>query len=233
MDSQDKELKQGNTYYQNGVHLKTEMNILTFIDAWNNGKYDKNTPKEITSNWISVKPAEMQMASEAHEIGFFMGTTERGDYTTFQKALQNKYGEKIEISYQLINQRGVTPKIWENARKIAESDFPNAASREHKRIKFSHAPSALVLYTSERNEARKIRSEVMKEYGRLINGLWPTIEDGSKTRFIPLLPGYISNKNLFENIKNNLWTQSCTKAGDTFLDLQLRDIKEKKRLSKQ
>ena len=157
-----------------------------------------------------------------------MGTTERGVYTTFQKAIQAKYGKEIELSYQLINQRGITPKIWENARKIAESDFPNAGSREHKRIKFAHAPSALILYTSDKQKARQIRSNVMKEYGRLKNGLWPMIEDGSRTRFIPLLPGFIGNKKLFQNIKDNLWTQACTKAGDVTFDIQLNDIYEPK-----
>ena len=228
IDAPNKELKSGNTFYQNGIHIKTDITILKFIDKWNNGKYNKDLPIEIKKNWIAAKPAEMQNYSEAYEIGFFMGTIERGDYTTFQKSLQEKYGKEVELSYQLINQQGITSKIWENARKTAEADFPNPMSKEHKRVKFSNAPSALVMYTTDVNKTRQIRSAVMKEYGRLKNGLWPEIEDGSRSRFIPLLPGYINNKKLFQNIKENLWTQSCMKAGDITFDLQLKDIHQPK-----
>jgi len=228
IDTPVREFENGKTYYKNGLHFKSEMNVHDFVEAWNNNKYSIETPQHIKNNWMSIKQAEMQQSNVSYEVGYFMGTNERGQYKTIQQYLQKNHGNDIEISYQFINQPGITPKIWEQARKLAAMDYPNPQSREHKRIKFANAPSALVVYTTTAKRAKQLRSLMIEKYSKMINNTWPTMPDGSKMRFIPILQGYIKDNTLFKRLQKSLFKQSRMKAGEVTLDLKLKDIFEEK-----
>ena len=69
------------------------------------------------------------------------------------------------MSFQFVNQTGVTPRIWQYAREQAEYAFPNPYSKEHKKVKFEVAPSALVVYVSEKSKIKQSRRTLIKNMG--------------------------------------------------------------------
>ena len=131
------------------MRISTNMSVYEFTEKWSNQKYNKKTQSPF-SKWMSIKPAEMQKSDIAFPIGYFAGTSERGDYDTIAQNISKHTGVKAEISYQIVRQRGVSNEIWNFATEAALKDFPNPASKEHKRVKFSNAPLALVIYVGEK-----------------------------------------------------------------------------------
>ena len=214
----------GRTYYQMGVRLKSRIAISDFVEEWNRRKYSKETKIE----WKPIKAAEMQFSDKAYAIGYFAGTTERGDYKTIAESLKTVEGVPVEISYQFINQPGVTAKIWEDATYEAEKCFPNPNSREHKRVKFKLAPSALTVYVGNASTAIATRRRLVERYGMLKNKQWPVMADGSRMRFIPIVPGSPQNDVMNERLYNHMWMQAHSKAGEVNLGLNVWDIHEKK-----
>ena len=57
---------------------------------------------------------------------------------------------------------------------------------------------------------------------------WPTLEDGSKMRFVPMFVGEIESDEVYEKIADAMRMQATTKAGELRLDLKLTDLYEKK-----
>ena len=112
----------GEVYYGNGIRLKTHMNVDTFVEQWNNKKYDKmeNTPFK---DWKAVRRAEMQGYSTAYPIGYLAGSTERGFYDTIVKSLLNEFDNKIELSFQSVYQPGISTRVWKLARTTAKSNI--------------------------------------------------------------------------------------------------------------
>ena len=49
------------------------------------------TEKYPILKWVSMRPSEMQTSHTAYAIGYFAGTTERGDYQTINKTLLNTH----------------------------------------------------------------------------------------------------------------------------------------------
>ena len=86
------------------------MNIYKFTEQWSNNKY-LNNPKTPFQNWRQIKPAEMQGSDTAYAIGYFAGTSEQGDYTTINNHISEDAGARAEVSFQFVNQSGVTPRI--------------------------------------------------------------------------------------------------------------------------
>ena len=214
----------GKTYYRNGLHIKTECDLNTFVDVWNNKKYD-NDPKSPFKKWKSVKAAEMQRFDKSYAVGYFVGTVERGDYSTIEKQLQDEYGEAVEISFQMIEQKGVSAKVWQVARENAEKKVENPYSKEFKRQKFMNSPSGLVVYVGKQSLVKLVRRKMSQKYSKLVNNQWPIMNDGSRMRFIPILPGLARNKEIYKNLYKHLLTQAISKANDIKFDLNLWDIK--------
>ena len=68
-------------------------------------------------NTVMIKEAELQGSDEAIAIGYMIGTTKKGDCTTLNKEILIITGVKIEVSYQMVNQQGVSKKIWQLAKE--------------------------------------------------------------------------------------------------------------------
>ena len=213
----------GKTYYRNGLHIKTECDVNTFVDIWSNKKYDKD-PKSPFTKWKSIKAAEMQRFDRGYSVGYFVGTVERGEYSTIEKQLQDEYGEAVEISFQMIEQKGVSAKVWQVARELAEKKFENPYSKEFKRQKFMNSPSGLVVFVGKQSLVKSVRRKMCQKYSKLEKNQWPVMRDGSRMRFIPLLPGLVKNKEIYKNLYEHLLTQSISKANDIKFDLNLWDI---------
>ena len=217
----------GRQYYRNGLRLKTKMSIYEFTERWSNIKYLEKD-ELILKRWRPLKAAEMQSSHVAYPIGYFAATSERGDYETILNSISEDTGTNTEVSFQFVDQAGVSGKMWRYAREQAEASFPNPHSKEHKRVKFSYAPSALVVYVSDEKMIKDARRKLITKYGKLQEKQWPLMADGSKMRFIPIMMGKIKNKDVYEHLYQHLALQSVSKAGEVKLDLDMWDLKTKK-----
>ena len=121
----------GRTYYQVGIRVKTKFKKYHFIEKWNNMRYDAQRDPS-SRNWISIKASEVQESAEAHTVGYFAGSTERGYYDTLQEQLQEMCMHPVEISYQLLNQTTLTKSLWREARKSAATANKDPQSRAYK-----------------------------------------------------------------------------------------------------
>ena len=147
-------------YYQNGLRLKTKISVYEFTERWANIKYLVKE-EDILKKWQPMKHAEMQKNELAYPIGYFASTTERGDYDTIQKTISRETGVHTEVSFQFIDQMGVLPKMWRFTRERAEEAFSNLYSKEHKRVKFSYAPSALVVHVDDEKNIKSARRKMI------------------------------------------------------------------------
>ena len=166
----------------------------------------------------------MQKHEVAHPIGYMAGTTERGKYDTVIKSLMQEFNNEIEISYQTVFQPGVSQKVWNCAQRTAKQQYRNIYSKQHKIIKFAMAPTALVIYTNDASKAKAIRRELIKKYGTLMNEEWPTMEDKSKMQFIPIMKGYINDREVRSQLYEHLKHQATSKAGEVKLDFKYCDF---------
>ena len=218
---------EGKVYYNNAIRLSTRMSLDEFIDRWNFERYKEPT-KTLSNKWHTIKPAEMQNSAKAYPIGYMAGTTERGDYETVKKQLENEFQSKIEVSYQAIYQLGVSPGVWNLANKIAYNQYRNTNSKEYKRTKFSMAPMALVVYTGDQKHVKGLRSTFINKYGKIRNGIWPIMSDKSSMRFIPITQGYVKDDENRNKLFMHLKHQAASKAGEIKIPLKFGDIKEDK-----
>ena len=223
-------LIEGKVYYQNGIRIKTQMTVYEFTERWSNMRYnkDENRPK---IEWTPIKPAEMQSSDQAYPIGYFTGTTERGDYRTLNKTISEITDTNTEVSFQFVNQSGITPKIWQFARERAEMASDDPRSKLHKRTKFKYAPSALTVYVSDKAAIKEARRVLIKKYGKLEHGLWPVMPDGSRMRFVPIIFGNINENSInkkkqkvYKHLYDQMVLQSSSKAGEVLLDLEMWDL---------
>ena len=217
----------GKIYYRCGMCIQTEMEVYEFTERWCNNKYSKD-PNNPFCNWRPIRPAEMQKSHVAYPIGYFVGTTERGDYTTIQETISSVTGTETEVSYQFVNQDGVSQRVWKYAREQAELYYPDPVSKEHKRIKFSYAPSALVVYVAKKEAIKMARRTLVKKYGKLVENHWPIMPDGSRMRFVPIIMDGVKNKAVYKHLNEHLTLQAISKAGEIKLDLEMWDIHSKR-----
>ena len=142
-----------------------------------------------------MKPSEMQSSSTAYAVGYFTGSTERGDYNTLNKTLAELTEVKVEASFQTVNQNKVSATIWESAVRIAEKVDDNPKSRQHKSMKYKASPAALVVYVKKKEHVKTIRNILYDKYGVIENeNSWPTLPDGSKMVFTPILRGQLNDE---------------------------------------
>ena len=223
-------LIEGKIYYQNGIKLKTEMSVYQFTETWSNKRYASSDNGE-KIEWVPIKPAEMQRADIAYPLGYFVGTTERGDYRTINKAISEYTNTKTEVSFQFVNQSGVSPRVWQFAREQAMRADDDVRSKTHKRIKFRYAPAALTVYVSDKRAIKEARRKMIVKYGKLVNGQWPVMPDGSRMRFVPIMTGTVSEnainkkkQKVFKHLHEQLLLQASSKAGEILLDLEMWDL---------
>ena len=75
--------------------------------------------------------SEIQDSPTAYLIGIAAGSTECMETETINNKLSEAIGvEGVRASYQNIYQPGITPKIWQNAKKKAAATKTTRNSRE-------------------------------------------------------------------------------------------------------
>ena len=93
----------------------------------------------------------MQNFDTSYCIGYFAGTVDRGDYKTIAKQMQDEFGDAVEVSFQIIDQKEISSKVWQYAKEMAENEYENIYSPEYKRHKFLYSPSALAVYVGKQS----------------------------------------------------------------------------------
>ena len=98
---------------QKSVYHKSKT-VHTFTEQWNNNKYYYK--EEYPGlNHVAMRPAEMQSTHSSYAVGYFQGSTERGEYSTIKETLGEVTNVTTEASWQVVTQKEVSNRIWEHA----------------------------------------------------------------------------------------------------------------------
>ena len=107
----------------------------------------------------------------------------------------------------------------------AEEVNINPNSKEHKRIKFKNAPTALIVYVSEKQNVKLARRKLFDHFGEIDeSGQLPILPDGSKMIFSLIIQGPIKNNQAFNNLSDSLTLQAMVKADEILLPLNVSNI---------
>ena len=221
------QLTTNKTYYHYGIKIITTIPVIAFTEQWNNNKY-YHKEKYPCLTHVAMRPSELQASHSAYAIGYFQGSTERGEYTTIKSKLSEITQYDTEASWQIINQREVSNRTWANATAKAIEVQTNPNHKTHKRTKFKYAPSALVVHVARKEEVKESRMRLYEAYGKTRQGgQWPTMPDGSKMRFIPILRGEIEQKTT-EKLYKHMENHTKLKASEEAKEIGICDIHEEK-----
>ena len=118
-----------------------------FIEQWNNNRYHLKMTYPILES-MYLREAEMQTSNVFFPIGYFQGTTERGVYDIIKEELSQIMEVNTEASFQKVNHKRITPKVWEEATEIARSEYLSPNSKGFRRVRMTNAPYVLVVYVT-------------------------------------------------------------------------------------
>ena len=200
-----------------GFRVMTDLTKEQLINKWNASRKDEN--------YGYINEAEMQSSPKAHAIGFLQGSTPKMLTNSINGSLKNLHaGTKVEVSSQFIPYMdGLTNRAWENAKEKAENDTPNGVSKN--RMKNLYAPSAIVVYVSEREKAHEVTKQLLAKYGQNVKeNIW---ENGGQMRFIPIISKGVSENNK-EKIENMFTWHIHSKATEATMDLNITDLETPK-----
>lgn len=116
-------------YFQFGLRIETEQQVSNFIEQWNNNRYHLKMTYPILES-MYLREAEMQTLNVFFPIGYFQGTTKRGVYDTIKEELSQITEVNTEASFQKVNQKGINPKVWEEATEIVRSEYISPNTKE-------------------------------------------------------------------------------------------------------
>ena len=143
------------------------------------------------------------------------------------EALAEMTEVKLEISFQTVNQNRVSATIWDLAVKTAEKVDINPNSKAHKSMKYKAAPAALIAYVEKKEHVKSIRRLLYDNYGVIKDeNNWPTLPDGSKMMFTPILRGQL-NDELKEDLIENMVLHVDLKVDETLLNVDVKNIHTK------
>lgn len=213
-------------YYHFGLRIRTIKPVKSFTEQWNNNKYNM-TSKYPILQWVAMRPSEMQISSTAYAVGYFIGSSERGEYQTLNNEIKLLHtNTKVEASYQTINQDKVSSVLWDRANRRVESEGTSPTSKQARMIKYKFSPTALVVYVDKREHVKDVRRALFDKYGMLEdNNMWPTMPDGSKMLFAPILRGSLTDETINDLI-DSMDLQIAMKADEVLMDIKIKNIHE-------
>ena len=215
-------------YYHYGLRINTNKPVQEFTEQWNNNKYNLTKQYPILQ-WVSMRPSEMQTSSTAYAVGYFIGSSERGDYKTLSINLKTSFPQvKVEASFQTISQDKISSLIWEKANSKAEAADTSPKSKFARTIKYKFSPSALSVYVDKKEHVKTTRWTLYDKYGTIEDkNAWPTMPDGSKMLFVPILRGKL-NDEVIRDLTDSMDLQDELKADEVLLDINIQNIQEEK-----
>jgi hypothetical protein len=215
-------LQPGIPAYGIGVRFTTDLEKYEFINKWNLQKREYKQQNRVA---YTVTLAATQKSTKAFIIGIAVGSSEDQDFELLNARLEKETGIKgIEVSYQNINQIGITQEFWKLANSKASKVNSDKMSRDHLRMKYLWAPNALAIYVPSREEIAAARKIMIHKYGKTTNGNDPVWPDGSSMRFLPIKGSAIKNEKTKEIVRKRMAFHIWLKANEIILDTNLANI---------
>jgi hypothetical protein len=212
----------GSPVYGIGIHLSTNLTKHEFITRWNLNKqeYKKNNRAA-----YSISLAPMQNSPTAYIIGIAVGSTEKQEYEILNRKLSEETGiNGLEVSFQNINQAGVTQEFWKLANEKASVASKDKYSRDHLREKYRWAPNALAIYVPNREMVAKARKIMISKYGKSVEGSDPIWPDGSSMRFLPIKGAAIKNEKTRNIVRKRLAYHIWLKVHEINIETKFKNI---------
>ena len=221
-------LANGKRYYNFGIRLETNLAVESFAEQWNNQKYYQQEHQP-WMKWAALKPSEMQSASSAYAIGYFLGSTERGEYTTLKANIAALTNVNTELSFQTVYQHEISQKYWGIAKEKANNSDSNPNGKLHKKVLYLNSPSALIAYVDKRENIKTARRKLFDLFGTLTEqGDWPVVSDGSRMRFVPIMKNDLKTTEAMNRLDQAMKKHTELRARESFIDLGIQDILEPK-----
>ena len=110
----------------------------------------------------------MQTSSAAYAIGYFLGSAERGVYSTLQAELCSITNMNTEISFQTVYQNKISQEHWNMAKDKASLTDSNPNSKHYKKVLYLNSTTALVVYVDKRENTEYTRQNYMTCMGSLL-----------------------------------------------------------------
>lgn len=164
--------------YGIGIWMSANMDKYEFINRCNIQKREYTEMKKVV---LTINLASMQKSSNKnYNIGIAVGSTENQDYEILNKKLEEERGIKgIEISFQNVNQSGISQDFGKMANIKANNTNKDKFSWDHLQTKYAWAPNALKIYVPNKEAVTTAQKTMIQKYGKLDNGVNPVWSDGS------------------------------------------------------
>lgn len=215
-------LQQGSPVYGIGIRFSTDMDKYEFYNRWN---VQKSVHKQSNKTVYSVNLAPTQKSPTSFIIGIAVGSTEDQDFELLNQRLEEETKIKgIEVSFQNINQVGVTTDFWKIANQKAFDVNPDKLARDHLRTKYRWAPNAIAIYVPNKEAVTIARKIMLHKYGKLADGKEPIWPDGSQMRFLPIKGSPIKNEKTLHIIKKRMAYHISLKVNEVVLDTGMTNI---------
>lgn len=212
----------GSPVYGIGIRFSTNFDKYEFLNRWN---LNKQEYKHNNRAAYSITLAPMQKSPSAYIIGIAVGSTEKQDYELLNQKLQAETGiEGIEVSFQNINQAGVTQEFWKLANEQATMVNADKYSREHLREKYLWAPNAIAIYVPTKELVSSARRTMIKKYGKSINGSDPIWPDGSTMRYLPVKGQAIRNEKTRSIVRKRMAYHIWMKVNELSIETNMTNI---------
>jgi hypothetical protein len=212
----------GSPVYGIGIHFSTNFGKYEFLNRWN---LKKQEYKHNNRAAHSITLAPMQKSPSAYIIGIAVGSTEKQDYELLNQKLQAETGiEGIEVSFQNINQAGVTQEFWKLANEQAMKVNADKYSREHLREKYRWAPNTIAIYVPTKEAVSSARKIMISKYGKTINGSDPIWPDGSTMRYLPVKGQAIRNVKTRSIVRKRMAYHIWMKVNELSIDTDMTNI---------
>lgn len=217
-------IQPGVPIYRMGVLFSISIDKYTFIKKWNL-KRQQLRKENLVSYAINLVP--MQGSHKAYLIGIAAGSTENQDCDLLNAKLECATGIKgIEVSFQNINQTGITQDFWKIANKKASLVNDNKNSRAHLQCKYKWAPNALGIFVPTEELVDVARQRMIQMYGKFKDVEDPIWPDGSKMRFLPLKNGTIRSDRTRELVRKRFAYHIWLKAHEVVFATNMINIHE-------
>jgi type II secretory pathway pseudopilin PulG len=202
-------LQQGTPVYGIGICFSTDMEKYEFYNRWN---LQKSVYKQNKRLAYSINLSATQKTSTAFIIGIAVGSTEDQDFGG------------IEVSFQNVNQVGVTQEFWKIANQKVKEANTDKLSRDHLRMKYRWAPNAIAVFVPNKESVNAARKIMQKKYGKAINGNDPVWPDGSQMRFLPIKGPVIKNEKMLHNVKKRMTYHISLKVNEQVIETNMANI---------
>ena len=212
----------GTTVYGIGIHISTNLGKYEFFNRWN---LHKQELKQNNCTTLSISMASMQHSPTAFIIGIGVGSTEKQDIELLNNKLTEETGiEGIEVSFQNVNQSGITPEFWKLSNEKALEVTSDRNSRNYLREKYRWAPNTLAIYVPPWEMVSKARKVMLTKYGKTVDGNDPVWPDGSSMRFLPIKGATIKNEKTRNIVRKRLAYHIWLKATEVNIDTNMVNI---------